>query len=345
MNPAVAVIVVTYRQGPELELCLASVGRELAGTPHELWIVDNASRDGTAERAAQLVPAARVIVLPENLGFAAANNVALGASTAAAFLLLNPDAELLPGAYEALCKAAAAHVYAGAVAPQHLSETGAVVASGRRFPSLATALWENLLLERAFPRSPVFGASHLAGFDHRMPRWVDAASGACLFVPRRTMDAVGTLDAGYFMYCEEVDWCRRMRDAGLRVWFEPAARIRHLGQRSSGADQRTLIPAYYRSQRRYFRTHLSSVQTALLGPLVVLGAGLRIAGLILRRLAGRLDREGFRTRLGAFATVAREALAPLSTPPPPSAAGASRRSSSGRPTAQRTGRGGRRSAP
>jgi N-acetylglucosaminyl-diphospho-decaprenol L-rhamnosyltransferase len=305
-GPRIAAVVVTYQPGPELDACLASLRAQLSPGLDELWVVDNASGDGTPERVARLAPEARVVASPENAGFAAGNNVALSGSAAAAFLLLNPDAELLPGALAALAAAAAAHPGAGAVAPQILAGDGSVAASCQAFPTLTLALWENTLLQRLFPRHPVFGAQSLGPFDHRSAREVDAASGACLFVPRRTLERVGPMDAGFFMYAEEIDWCRRMRDAGLTVWFEPAARVRHLGQRSSGRSLERLIPEYYRSQRRYFRKHHRPVARLALRPVVLVGALLRLCATLAGRLSGRLDPSGFGQRARAFLTVVRE---------------------------------------
>jgi GT2 family glycosyltransferase len=308
MKPQVAAIVVTYRQGPELASCLQSLQRELAGTSHEMWIVDNASGDGTADRAIQLAPTARVVRLARNVGFAAANNVALEASQAEAFLLINPDAQIYPGAYAAFQTAAAAHADAGAVAPQILSEDGRVVPSCFTFPSLRSAFAEHLMLDRMFPRVPWLGSGPMRWFDHRTPRWVDGATGACLYVPRRTLEVVGFLDPGYFMYSEETDWCRRMRDAGLGVWFEPSARVLHLGQRSSRSSQHILIPQHYRSQRRYFRKHLGPAAACILRLPMFAGAILRIAYFTAARLTGRLDATGYKMRVRAFTRVAVESL-------------------------------------
>lgn len=308
MSAEVAVIVVTFQPGPELEPCLRSVERELAGVPFELWVVDNASGDGTAGRVRAAHPGARVIDMPSNAGFAAANNRALAESQAANFLLLNPDAEMLPGSWGALKASLAVHPRAGALAPHIEDESGGLVRSLRTFPSLRSLLWENTLFDVAFPRHPLLDAHRLGAFDYAAPRAVDSAGGACLLVPRSALERVGAMDPGYFMYSEEMDWCRRMHDAGLEVWFEPAARVRHLGQRSSGRYQDVLIPAYYRSQRRYFGLHGTAAQRALWPVLTLLGVLVRAAAFTARRLSGSLDGPGFRLRMRAYARAGMEAL-------------------------------------
>lgn len=308
MKSPVAVIVVTYRPGAELDACLASVERELESVPHELWVVDNASGDGSPERVRKAFPSARVEVMATNAGFAAANNMALERSEAGAFLLLNPDAELLPGSYAALCRAAAEHPEAGAVAPQIVEEDGRIARSCRTAPSAMSLLWENTLLDLANPGSAVFDAHRLGAFDYTTARAVDAASGACLFVTRACVDRIGPMDPGFFMYSEEMDWCRRMRKGGLIVWFDPRARVRHLGQRSSGNYQDILIPAYYRSQRRYFSRHGSWIARALFGPLTLLGVALRLLGFSVRRVLGRLDGPAYWTRVRAYSRAGMEAF-------------------------------------
>ena len=108
MTAEVAVVIVTFQPGAEVRGALASVAAELGKVPHELWIVDNASEPSPMEWLRELAPEAKLVRNPANLGFAAANNVALEASRAQAFLMLNPDAELLPGGYATLRVAARA---------------------------------------------------------------------------------------------------------------------------------------------------------------------------------------------------------------------------------------------
>ena len=308
MKPEVAVIVVTYRPGAELDSCLASVERELREVSHELWLVDSASGDGSPDRVRGSFPAARVEEMSSNLGFASANNVALERSEAEAFLLINPDAELLPGSYRAFRRAAAEHPEAGAVAPQIVEEDGSIARSCRTAPSALSLLWENTLLDFAFPGNPLFDAHRLGRFDYASARAVDAASGACLYVPRSCVQRVGAMDPAFFMYSEEMDWCRRMWKAGFTVWFDPRARVRHLGQRSSAKYQDILIPAYYRSQRRYFEKHGNRASRVLFGPLTLLGVALRLAVFTVRRISGRLDGPAFRTRVRAYTRAGMEAF-------------------------------------
>lgn len=305
-SPVLAVVIVTYHPGDELRECLDSVARELAGVHHEVWIIDNASGEAAGARVRAWAPSAHVVRLAENVGFGAANNVVFARSRAAHFLLLNPDAVLLPGCWTALHDSMVAHADAGAVAPAVIRADGAVQSSAWAFPTLL-AEWRGIVRTSGSPadRRAVGARDTVA---------VDSCSGACLCVPRATIEAVGGFDERYFMYSEEVDWCRRMWRSGRAVYYVPHARVLHTGQTSSsGEAQRWLIPEHYRGKRRYFLSYHGARAEAALRVIVLLAAAVRLLVIAGRRLTGRLDRPTFAVRAAGFLCTAREALAPLRT--------------------------------
>jgi len=210
--PALAVVVVTWRCAETIGPALAAVTREL-GPDDELVIVDNASGDGTAEAAAAAAPAARVVRMEENVGFAAGCRAGADASTAPLLLFLNPDAEPQPGTLDALRAAAAEHPGWGAWQAAVVLPDGTLNSGGGVVHYLGFA-WAGRLGE---PAAAIGTAPHEVGF----------ASGAALTVRREPWDRLGGFDDEYFMYAEDVDLSLRLRLAGWGVGIVPAARVVH----------------------------------------------------------------------------------------------------------------------
>ena len=304
-----SVIIVHWNTTPDLRECLAALQTHPWSEPSgetEIIVVENASSDGALAMLAAEFPEVRVIANAENLIYAAATNQALKTAMGDYFLLLNPDAVLLPGCWTALHDSMVAHADAGAVAPAVIRADGAVQSSAWAFPTLL-AEWRGIVRTSGSPadRRAVGARDTVA---------VDSCSGACLCVPRATIEAVGGFDERYFMYSEEVDWCRRMWRSGRAVYYVPHARVLHTGQTSSsGEAQRWLIPEHYRGKRRYFLSYHGARAEAALRVIVLLAAAVRLLVIAGRRLTGRLDRPTFAVRAAGFLCTAREALAPLRT--------------------------------
>ncbi len=260
--PDLGVVIVSYDTWPLLDACLRSLGAALDadGLHAEVWVVDNGSPDGSAALAGAHHPWARVVAAGRNLGFTAANNVVLRrwASGAAAcppwVLVLNPDTEVPPGALAALVAALAADPRAAVAGPALAYPDGRFQHAAFRFPGLAqTALdlwpvgrWMDGVVNGRYPR---------AAYDAGRPFAVDAVLGACMLVRGAALRAVGPLDEGFFLYCEELDWCRRFRAAGWRCLCVPAARVVHHGGASTGQVRAWSFAALWRARRRYFALH------------------------------------------------------------------------------------------
>jgi GT2 family glycosyltransferase len=199
------------------------------GVAYRILVRDNASSDGTAEAVAAAVPNAEVDAGADNLGFARGVNTLLARTTAPYVLVLNGDAWLEDRALARMVDAARAHPGAGAVAPRLLRPDGSLEHSTWPFPSLRLSLLYATGLRAAVPRGLAERWMLEPDWRHDRARWVSWAVGAALLLPRPALERVGGLDDSFFMYGEDVEWCWRMRDAGLRIWFEPAAVVRHIG--------------------------------------------------------------------------------------------------------------------
>ncbi len=278
MTPAdVRVVVVTHRSAGEvaaaLRSCLAA-GLE----PGQVQVVDNASPDATCDVVRRTAPAARLLRLPRNLGFARAVNRGAADLGGAALLLLNPDAELLPGALAALCAALDADPRRGAVSPRIERPDGRLdLACRRSFPSPAIAAFRLSGLSRRFPHHPRLAAYNRTDRPEDEALAIDSGSGACLLVRRAAWDRVRGFDPAYFMYGEDLDLCWRLRAAGYQVWYEPRARVRHQKGRSSRQRAVPMLWRFHGSMWRFYRQHYAHGWGLGLAPAVGLGILGRLA--------------------------------------------------------------------
>lgn len=265
----VAVVVVNYST-PELTVdCLRSLAGEVAdGVGLRAVVVDNASPDGSAAHIAEAVRAngwgdwVELLPLDRNGGFAAGNNAALRQLLTAVdapeyVLLLNPDTVVRPGAVGRLVAFLDAHPRAGLAGSRLEDPDGTPQRSAFRFPGVAGEFEAGVrlgLVTRALRR---FVVAPPARDDEHPADWL---SGASLLVRRAVFERVGLLDEGFFLYFEEVDFCRRARAAGWECWHVPASRVVHLVGRASGMNDaekpKRRVPAYWlASRRRYFVKH------------------------------------------------------------------------------------------
>jgi N-acetylglucosaminyl-diphospho-decaprenol L-rhamnosyltransferase len=263
-GPTIGVVVVSWNVCPLLRACLASI--RSAGLPTCVVVVDNASADGSAAMVRTEFPEVRLVASTTNLGFTRGNNLGLGAlgvvdgadASGAAprfVLLLNPDAELLPGALATLVATIEARPGVGAVGPLLLNPDGTVQSSRRRFPSLATGLLESTPVAWHWPNNPWARRYRMDDVPPTAGGPVDWVTGAALLLRAEALAALGGFDEGFFMYSEELDLCRRLRAAGWAVYFEPAARVVHHEGQSSGQVAGLRHRHFQRSRVRYFRKH------------------------------------------------------------------------------------------
>lgn len=265
-----SVIVVSWNVRDLLRRCLQSIlAAGDGGAPArtvEILVVDNASADGSAAMVQAEFPTVRLIANDRNRGFTAANNQGLAASQGRYLLLLNPDAELMDGALAEMVGCMEAHPEAGVLGPQLLYPDGSVQSSRRRFPTLATALVESTVVQEWWRDNRVLRRYYMLDTPPAPgePQPVDWLVGACLLVRRAAYEQVGGLDEGFFMYSEELDWCRRIKGAGWQVLYLPTARVIH----HEGKSSEQVVPArhihFQSSKVRYFRKHHGRLTAELL---------------------------------------------------------------------------------
>jgi GT2 family glycosyltransferase len=246
--PPVDLVVVSYNSAEHLRACV----EPLARIPYvNVVVVDSASSDQTVESVSDLPIS--VIRLTENRGFAHASNVGWRKGTAPFVIFLNPDATIDGESLRHLTDVAEGSPAVGAVAPRIVRPDGSLDFSQRRFPRLRSTYAQALFLHRLFPTagwSDELVRDAEAYARPGAPEWV---SGACLLVRRSVLERLGGLDEGFFLYCEDIDLCRRIRDAGLETRFEPGAVAVHEG--GASAPRAALLPVLAASRIRYVRKH------------------------------------------------------------------------------------------
>lgn len=286
-SPRVAVVVVSFEAR---EALLAGLGalRAHASLPLEIVVVDNASTDGSADAVRAAHPEALVIANPENVGFARACNQGWRASRAPHVLFLNPDAEVAPGAVEALVRLLESRPEVGAAGPRTRGTDGAIqVSTGPDLTPLAERRQRGLVLGVARREARALAEAEALHAREHEPQWV---SGSCLIARRAALEAVSGFDERFFLYEEDADLCRRLRSEGWRVVFTPAAEVRHhLGRSMAKAPRRARLE-YHRSHLLYYRKHNGPVsQAALRLLLAARGLGDWLHGLASGDAAGRAD--------------------------------------------------------
>jgi hypothetical protein len=242
-----SVVIVNWNTRDLLLKCLTSVYETIHDLRFEVWLVDNASTDGSVAVAEERFPKIQVIRNSRNLGFAAANNRALRQIKGRYALLVNTDVVVTESAVQELFQFMENTPEAAMVCGQLLNLDGTKQNSIANLPSLLLLLTNETLLRILFPKAY---PSKLR--QYQSPIEVESCIGACLMVRKTAMDAVGFLDERFFFYFEETDWACRMRGAGWKVFFVPGAQIFHAQGQSIGPEALGRF-LFYRSRYQYLK--------------------------------------------------------------------------------------------
>ena len=292
------IVIDNYRTASLTIDCLHSLAPEIPALPPDTKVVvtDNAGGDDSIARIGSAIhdngwqPWARLMPLPRNGGFAYGNNEAIRPALASPeppdyVLLLNPDTVVRPGAVRALLEFMDVNPRVGIAGSRLEHLDGKVQRSAFRFPGALSELEEGLRLSAV---SKLLKPFVVAPPPPERSCRVDWVAGASMIVRRSVFEAIGLMDENYFMYYEEVDFCRRANKAGWPCWYVPASRVVHLVGQSSGVTdekkpKRRQPEYWFASRRRYFRTHTGVVRTFLADTFFVVGHALYRATVPARR--------------------------------------------------------------
>ncbi|HVM59664.1 MAG TPA: glycosyltransferase family 2 protein [Verrucomicrobiae bacterium] len=283
----VSVVIVSWNARRYLEECLASLYETTAPVPPEVIVVDNASSDGSPQMVEQRFPQVTLIRCGENLGFARANNIGIRESHRRYIALVNSDVKVLGSCFATLVAFLDQHPEAGLVGPKVLNTDLTTQSNCRRFPSP----WNNFCaatgLARLLGRRRLFSGEQMFDFDYDQVRPVDVLAGCFWMIRREAMEAVGLLDEGFYIYAEDLDWCRRCWNAGWQVVFCPEARAIHHRGGSSVNDPIRFAVEQNRAVLRYWRKHHGIAGRWCILGILCCGLVLRYLLAVASRLLGR----------------------------------------------------------
>ncbi|MGN8246909.1 glycosyltransferase family 2 protein, partial [Cellulomonas soli] len=268
----VAVLVVTYNSADDIDALVASLRVEAAQLPLRVLVADNGSSDLTLAHLAEH-PDVQVVPTGGNLGYAGGLNTLLPlVGDVEAVLVLNPDLVVRPGAVAALL-ARLDDPRVGAVVPCILEPDGTPYPSLRREPTVLRTLGDALVGRRFPGRPPWASETDRTPAHYTHPHPVDWATGAALLVRAGTAHRLGPWDERYFLYSEETDYCRRLRETGQQIWFEPAAQVVH--SRGGSGSSAALVALQEANRVRYARAHGSALHAQAVRGVLLLKSGLR----------------------------------------------------------------------
>lgn len=261
-----SIIIVSWNVCDLLRACLRSVFDTAVGlpTPLEVIVVDSASQDHTVPMIQREFPQVRLVACEQNVGFAKGNNIGLELARGDYLFLLNPDTLVHAGALSSLVNYLVQNPHVGMVAPQLRNEDGTVQSSRRRFPTLATGFWESTWLQPYAPEQVLrhFYMADVADEDTAVVDWVQ---GAAMMIRREVYAQVGGMDEAYFMYSEELDWCRRIKlEGGWPIVYLPEAQITHYQGKSSEQASTQRHINFNRAKLRYYRKYHGRVAATTL---------------------------------------------------------------------------------
>lgn len=309
--PDLGLVILNYNTRALLQACLRSLA-QTRGVNLELVVVDNGSRDGSAEMMRAEFPQIRLIASERNGGYAYGNNLALREflarpSPPRALMLLNTDTLVPPDALAGLLDFLDSHPDAGVVGPKLVRADGSLdLACRRSFPTPQVSFYRMLGLSRLFPRSPRFGRYNMTFLDENETARVDSVVGAAMLLRTDALRQAGLLDEAFFMYGEDLDLALRIKQRGWNVYYYPGVQILHYKRESSRQSKKAQVE-FYRAMELFYDKHYRATTPFWLDWLVRGGIALK-GGLALAP-------ERFRTR------TANGAPGDVPTAPPSSAKG------------------------
>lgn len=252
-----SIIIVSWNSEASLRRCLKSVYAQTSDISFEVIVVDNASKDKTVQMVMNEFGAAAVIQNDRNRGFAAAVNQGLAVASGTYICLLNPDTEIRDRALEQLVSAMEQNPRIGVAGPHMLNEDGTTQPSVRRFPKLSDQLLIVSKLHLLRPDAKSLSRYLARDVDYSRSQEVEQVMGACFMMRRSVIEQIGALDETFFIWFEEVDYCRRVKErTELRVWYIADAHVVHIGGESFAKINNSTKQRWYnKSLRHYFWKH------------------------------------------------------------------------------------------
>ncbi len=272
----VSIIIVNWNTKDLLAKCLRCVEETVKKVSYDIYVVDNASSDGSPDMVRQNFPTVKLIANTDNVGFARANNQAMRVCEGRYVLLLNSDAFVKDNTIDYMVEFMDKHPDASMAGCKLLYGDGRLQPSCATFPTLLTETFIALGLDKVFAKSKFFGKYMMTDWDYGDTRPVDVIMGAFMLARADVIQKVGLMDESFFMYSEEVDWCYRFKAAGWKIYFTPDAEAVHLwGGSSQQVKVETLI-RLYKARTQFFRKHYGRLTAFIYKGILSLNALIRV---------------------------------------------------------------------
>ncbi|MEM7181627.1 MAG: glycosyltransferase family 2 protein [Spirochaetota bacterium] len=270
MRPVVSIILVSFNTREMLRQALASIAENAKGISYEVFVVDNASQDGSAQMVREEFPQVKLIESSTNIGFAAGNNLAIQKCQGEYVLLFNPDSILSPQTLHKTVGYMQENRECGVLGIKLKNEVGVLQPCARKIPNP----WYKFLvisgIAHKFRHSKLLGGPDYSWWNHSEIRTVGWVVGAYFLIRREVIEKIGHLDERYFLYFEEIDFCLQNRKAGWQVVFYPHAEVVHIGGQSSANSQekvsssgKQLVKFRVESEFRFYRKNFSTLHVLL----------------------------------------------------------------------------------
>jgi len=278
----ISILIVNWNTRELLRACLNSVFSNPATEEMEVIVVDNASKDGSADMVSEAFPQALLVNPGKNTGYAAGNNLAFEHAKGEWLLTLNPDTEILPGTLDKAIDSLRRHPEYGALGVAQIGVDGKVQSSVRGFPSFTGVFGDISGLGKVFKKSR-FDSYRLLSFDYTKEQPAPQPMGTFLLFRREALESIGDptkpFDEGFPIFFNEVDLLYRMYKDGWPTLYDPSITIKHLGGESTKQVKKSMIWESHKSLVRFFEKHY---RTQLTAPFLPLFRGLVFCGALIR---------------------------------------------------------------
>lgn len=293
---SISIIIVSWNARGYLRDCLNSIRRTGGGLVQEVIVVDNASNDGSPEMVAADFPEVNLIRSEKNRGFARANNLGIKAAKGDYLALVNSDVVVHRECFQRLTEFMEAHPHTGLIGPRVIGRDGKPQRTCRLLPSVWNICCESFGLGAVFSGSPFFSGREMRHWKQDATAEVEVLSG-CFWLARRVaVEQVGGLDERFFFYAEDVDWCKRFRDAGWKTWYVTEATATHFGGGSSANAPARYCVEMLRANLTYWKKYYGIPGQALHYLLLLIHHGWRFALRAFLKVIGVGEGEDFLCR-------------------------------------------------
>jgi GT2 family glycosyltransferase len=268
-------IIINYNSTEYTVSCIENVHKNIGSLNISIIVVDNNSND-KPDRIVAHFPDVKLIKNSKNIGFGKAVNLALKQTSSKYIILLNPDAKVIDNSFYSFFEYFIKHNEVGIAGPKIIDQDGSIQGSARRFPTIWTSIFgRKSPLTRLFPGNPITKREFFCfNGEKNKPQSVDWVSGACMMIRREAINQVGGFDKRFFMYWEDADLCKRLKENGWIIIYYPKAKVRHITGKSSDTRPLLSILNFHLSSYYYLVKHVGW-PAKLVTPLALFGLGIR----------------------------------------------------------------------